>query len=547
MGTEYLPGGMFIIIAPAGCGKSTVANGVALCRLKAGLRGHIVYSYNATGKALLAPFAETLAMGGLTHGTFHQFARLVSTRCHVADSVPIFSSEIDMETRLAQITKEIDLSRRLHLLQGVVKGAGYRACVPSIKIGSTYAHLGDLANGIQPPEFLTWAGMALRWRCHGGKSLGAWKQYADTVLEPLGLWGNRDAIDTSLPHLPKHKRDYPQLLSAYDFVRGWRALTMVRCRLYDPFLNTYRLELAWYPERFDLSRGSGICDFLIVDEAQDVPGCESVYLPRALTAWGTEAWFAGDPNQELYTFMGTVNMLRTLQKITTTFVLSINFRVPGPVWAVAETHVRDLPPATVVKEAGVVEYCPRRPAMEHLQGAVVMFRGNRSLVSFAAQYMSDQKQPARVSRHCFARIAGAWRLWRSHPGLTATKTRRVSSAGDEDEEEEEGGDTDDFSAFELAFQAATGKLLAVLTAAPDTWLIQDDDTMDAADADPEGPPLLTTVHGFKGQGHHDVVLMPGIIPHSSKPSIDTPQGRLAYTAITRACHRLRIVMAGSKK
>lgn len=524
--TPFARDTVYVVIAPAGCGKSTVANQIALNRIAWGLRGHVVYSYNATGKAMLKPFAPSLETGALSHGTFHQFARMVSHQCHLdTPSGPC----PDLDLALASIMADTELARRLGELKGVFKARQtFSSAPPQVKLPSLLNQVSALTNGVQPPECMTWEGMAARWRAAGCTGRRAWLAYADAVLQPLGLWGSRDALDASGGGPVPAKR--PLLLTPYDFVRDWLVVTMVTRRLYDPYLNVHRLELAWFPHRFDFVRGMGLFDFLIVDEAQDVPGAESVYLPVLLRAWACEAWFAGDPHQELYTFMNTVNMLRTLDAPTAKFTLATNFRVPSPVWAAAEKHVLDLPHAVLVQTEGEVEYLPVPPRCRGLRGAVVLFRGNQSLVTFAAQHMLEEGQAARVSRHCFQKVQQAWSTWKAAPHLCMDASPVQ--------------DADDSVACRQAFQGATGAALRVFASHPTTWLVPEEDGVDAAA--PTSPPLLSTVHGFKGQGHPDVVLMPGIVPVRGKCSVDTPEGRLAYTAITRCSHRLRIVITGKR-
>ena len=568
--TAHAMSSVYVVIAPAGCGKSTVANRIALARIALGLRGHVVYSYNATGHAMRAPFAASLRTGKLTHGTFHKFASMVTGRCHVDGPVPLLSDS-DVDTALQSLCADTFLLESMHALKGVLV---YRPKgIPPVRQTTTVGHLGDLANGVAPPECVTWTGMAVRWRLHHSATFcnpAAWAVYADSCLSRLGLHGDRRAAEASViaPRVFKGV-PRPDLLSPYDFVRTWRAYTMVRQRWYDAYLNAHRLELAWFPERFDLVRAAGLLDFLIVDEAQDVPGAESAYLPRCMAAWNVEAWFAGDPNQELYTFMGTVNMLRTMEGITRAFVLSTNFRVPTPVWAAANAHVCDLPHATLVRSEGSVQYVAVAPPPSGVQGAVLLFRGNRALVKYGAEYMVAMGHPARVSRHFLARCMSAWRLWKSgvvHAGGPG------AHQGDDD--------SDDFCAFEQAFRNGIGKAGAVMQTPPSLWLQEEaEESEGSADAGACGglhgsshgcavedfddvaasvdsqattyisgeeeagvPPLLSTVHGFKGQGHHDIVLMPGIVTNRKKRhSVETPEGRLVYTAITRCSRRLRIV------
>jgi hypothetical protein len=528
--TPHTPGALFVVIAPAGCGKSTVANKVAMARIDKGLTGHVVYSYNATGKAMLTPFAESLASGRLTHGTFHQFARMINVHSHNAGT----EAPAEGMSFLCEHMEGVRVDALVPQLLGVFKKSSMFS-MPQVKLSSVVNHLGDLANGVQPPEYVTWQGLATRWAsaCPARRPC-AWKQYADLVLEPLQPWGCRTQADKlfDAPSLKSSSKP-PSPVPPYEFVRGWMALAMVRLRLYDPFLNAYRLELAWFPERFDLAKAPAF-DFLIVDEAQDVPGAESLYLPRVIKAWACEAWFAGDPHQELYTFMGTVNMLRTVgAHATRRFVLSENFRVPTRVWEAAEALVNDLPDATLVRHGGSVTYLRCPPKATLLDGCVLLFRGNHALVTFAAQYKVDTGRAARVSRHCFCRVQGAWSTWRAMVDKGKPVRLVLPTTVDED--------TDDFSAMQTAFQSATGKVLQVLSQSPVSWMQADDDGLDARDAPEDWPPLLSTVHGFKGQGHDRVVLMPGIVPGTGKVSVDTAHGRLVYTAITRCSSELRVV------
>jgi hypothetical protein len=584
---------------------------MATRRMDMGLRCAVLSQYNATLSAFRKVCVEQgVGEESIPKVTFNRFAKQVADLCH--RGVPALPPR---GTSMATLVAESSVLKSLSLLQGVFQDnaflSGSRASMAAAKRAGPRATdaglpariesiLSDLVDAAGPPEYMTWAGLYERWfgkvgpgRCPEDH-LRAWTQYVSALqrvgLLPLGSWHLHDIAQHLALHAEGSKApsSSKKPVDVYDWVLMWQACTAVRLRLYDTFYNAFRLELAWYPERFDFSRGVGTMDVLLVDEAQDLPYVDSVYLPHLHAAWNVEAWYIGDPHQQIYDYRGSTNMLANATHAARSIAMTKNFRNPPAVIKVLHQFVTGLPHITVMKPdtCGKVSFLDDPPSFESMRDALVMFRGNSSMLLTAAKHFAHTGgRRVGLAKPVLARVYRAWRRWTADTSshlLRKTAAGFGSGAGagagagamhdtasmialalQADVAEEEGGD-----AFLSAFSLAEGEVLKVMLQAPHVWLEERDEAVDWGSVVGVAP-MFSTVHSCKGQGHPNVVLMQGIVlrqpkhvkkqkptpgadmaPGGTKQNgwpITSPEGRLMYTAITRASDKLRIVLPGSAK
>lgn len=552
----FLPASATLVLAPAGSGKTTVTVAMAHSRLQKGQTCWMVAQYRATGVAFRKVCAATgVPTAAIPVFTFNTFARLVNQGCHL--DVPSAPEGLDRAEALVTAWREARVPALLSRLVNVFSDAWAASKVdrlaprasPDGGIGRYEGAISSMVDSATafggPPDWLTWQGMYNRWRAGGMPSGLVWDRYADEVLAPLALHGCRAAVAEHtkegglgvLQATRRQKADAgPPKVTVYEFVTGWCAAACVRLRLYDTFYNVHRLELAWFPERFDMGQAAlaGTApQVLLVDEAQDMPFVDAVYMPALHSAWGAEVWYIGDPHQQIYDFRGSTNMLARTDAADRVVTMTANFRNPQQVVDALLERVEDLPPIHVCNPApGQVVFQAVPPTFEAMQDALVMFRGNFGLVRAAGHYFAHMHCAAAVTSACLARIQGAWRKWRDD-GFPDKLPRAAAAMVDASL------DDDSRNAFVQAFSSAKGALRATLQQAPDTWLCGRDEDVPVNSG---APPLFSTVHSCKGQGHPKVILMEGIVPHVDDYwSIQEPEGKLVYTAITRASKYLCVV------
>ena len=595
-------GSRSVVRAPAGSGKTTVMVRLAKSRTEAGLRCAVVAQYNAT----IVAFHMACTGQGFDHAlvpvyTLNKFAKWVNETCRTGSRGPPVASSLSQLWEAGDATHFLPRLSNVFAESGDALAKAILRSVPRSASGPLPAPvvsaLSDMVDAREPPEFLTWAGLYVRWRRSGGaRAPGkAWETYAACVEAALQPYG--DSSPEALCQADLQRSGAPcSRVSVWDFVMAWQALAAVRHGLYDPFYNAHRLELAWFPERFDLQRGRGLLDVLIMDEAQDMPLVDSVYLPRlhGPRAWDLEAWYVGDPNQQIHDYRDSINMLQAdagneeesdpeddsdglsggddegsstvdseaetvaptppptpppSPRRTREFCMTVNFRNPKTVARALKAHVRGLPPMTIAREGGSVQYLSRAPLYSELDGALVMFRGNASLLVTAAEYFAATGRPVGVSLATHRRVCGAWRRWCADrfeiraSSLKACLARALKQAAGGLSEEAASGEgalaMDVASAvactseqgFLEAFGLARGRVLEIMKRDPSEWLHARDEAHGFAEEG--GTPLFTTVHSCKGQGHQDVVLMPGIMCTNGSSSAPAPA---PAPALTRGRH-----------
>ena len=558
--TPFAPGTRSLLLAPAGSGKSTVLAHLIAARSAEGLRSVVVCQFNATIEAMQQVVQEQGLPAPHTM-TLNRFAKEVVRTCHVDGPSNGGASYADVPAAWAAG----NLDSVLPLLQGVFAesgealrraverarprpapgGAGAAAATPMPR--PVADALDDLLNRPGPPEALTWGGLFDRWA--GTTGLGpdtaAWAAYAARVGPALHVLG--DGSVAALLARPRGRfvgsgkrprgagvagaaARVTARVSVWDFVMQWQVATMVRLRAYDPFYNVHRLELAWYPHRFDWARGRGQWDVLVMDEAQDMPMVDSLYMAglHVPEAWNVEAWYAGDPHQQIHDYRGSVNMLQPeCGAVARVFRMTTNFRNPKDVASALHAHIGGLPLMQVAKPGGRVQYLLRAPPHGALRGALVMFRGNCPMLLAAARYYHAVGEAVCVSEAVLGRIRGAWTAWsQGRPAFGIAGGARAAARADWDDLDEDGlveAATDAAATaaaitqssergFREAFDMARGSLRDIMATDPRRWLQARGEALPLTR---DGPPLFTTVHSCKGQGHPDVVLMRGVLQPSS--------------------------------
>jgi hypothetical protein len=428
-----------------------------------------------------------------------------------------------------------------------------------------------VARGATPPEAVTLRGAYVRW-CGAGRdpSTGPdspWATYVARVLVPLGFWGRGVVPGGPVPASaagppPGPGAKAPRRVRAYDWMAAWAATAAVTHGVRDMYGNVHRLELAWFPDRFDLAAARGPplhLSTLAVDEAQDTPQPEAAYLVRLALAAGLELWWAGDPHQQIFDFANSANALgpRAQAAAATVHTLATNYRCPQEVWAATAARVQGLFPVTLAVPGGTVEFVKGGlGAVGGLEGCLVLFRSNKGLMYAAARAALAPDAPrVFASKFWLQRLRGAQSLWFSrHKGASSGKAAAPDAddpaAADDDDggdggyggdgDGDDAGDDDDANVMVAAMRAAPPALAAVLRTTPETWVTPVDDGAIVGDV-PLPTPYYSTVHGFKGQGHADVVLAPGIVDHTGDTwTTDDRHGRLVYVAMTRSSARLRV-------
>lgn len=572
--SPFARGTRSVVLAPAGSGKTTVMVHLAQARLRANLACAVVCQYNATGVA----FHQACAAQGLEQArvpvyTLNRFAKLISdachTHCHRGKGSPA-PALFDLWTqgqlplvlkRLSNVLVETGDALQRALARAAPRGGGSAAGpLPAPVVNA----LSELINLQHPPDYLTWGGLYARWRqATGAKATTLlWAEYAGAVGPALQPLGDGDPAVLEAAARARARTPGPtarhEKVPLWDFVMTWQAYMAVRHGLYDPFYNAHRLELAWFPARFDLGRGKGLLDVLIMDEAQDMPAVDSLYLPRLHggDAWALEAWYVGDPNQQIHDYRDSINMLTSEAGGSggsggsgpdRVFRMTTNFRNPTQVAQAVSKHVRGLPPMRIHRDGGSVRYLSREPDLNTLDGALVMFRTNCGLLLKAAEYFLAMGRPVGVALATFSRVQRAWQRWAGDrfvitaPGVRATVEKALASVhrtnDDLDTVAEARAALDAVlsatseQGFTEAFGVARGPLLRIMQQEPSVWLCARDEA--AAFPAADDTPLFSTVHSCKGQGHQNVVLMPGILcaaPATSKSKASSKAGGKAKPA-----------------
>lgn len=535
----FLRGRFAQVSAPAGSGKTHALLSLAGRRVAAGLTCVLAYQYNATGAAYNVLAGRAAAAPALRHLTFCGLANAVEQQFHT--QAPCAATVCDAAAAgrfLHERWSTSGVADAMPALVGMVKywrpAVGRTSPAPCRWFDGV---LSDWTAAAAPPHHMTWRGAWLQWHAVTRLAVTSprWAQYCAGPLAALGLMGS--PADAGGPG-----RDEPPL-DPYDFVKQWAVVALVRARCYDVFYNAKRLELAWFPERFQLS-GDGarppLADVLFIDEAQDTPGAEAQYLFQLHAAWSLELWALGDRWQQIYDHCASVNMLRQgAPGVTHHYQLTRNWRVPRAVHDALVTLVPNVPAMGLPDDApaGTVQWleAAQDVVADVLAGAVVLCRSNKQLLTAAANYHCDTGEAPCVQPLCASRIARAWEQWAVTKRFADEQRKRRrpvtgGAAADDD-------DDDDTCGFTRAIETADTRRLRNLftTGAPSTW-IQRTDKVAWVPSSPTCAPLFSTIHGYKGQGAPKVVVLPGVF--AADLDITTPRGRLAYVACTRCTHTL---------
>jgi len=282
-------------------------------------------------------------------------------------------------------------------------------------------------------------------------------------------------------------------------------------------------------------------DMVFVDETQDLNRAQAELVMRA-TGKAGRVIAVGDDRQSIYTFRGadSASIERIIERLSaTTMPLSITYRCPRAVVALAQRFVPDLQAAEGAAE-GVVRtvHGSEIVVRSALPGDAIISRTNAPLVRLTLALLRAGKRAAMRGRDVGAGIAKLIRKAKTNSitdfaaWLTAYETRertRLIKAGKEDRVEE------------LADRVETIHALSEGCATVAELLTRIESLFD--DAAPNGSRiLLSSTHKAKGLEWDRVWLL----WDTYRPSGVREEQNLCYVAITRAKAEL-VIVEGVKK
>jgi DNA helicase-2/ATP-dependent DNA helicase PcrA len=146
-------------------------------------------------------------------------------------------------------------------------------------------------------------------------------------------------------------------------------------------------DMVWFPARHELRPASH--DVVLVDETQDLNAAQ-LYLVQALCKKGGRIVAVGDEAQAIYGFRGADSeaMPRLIRELEATVLpLSITYRCPKQVVALAQKIVPDLEAAPGAKDGNVRTIAPEAIADWSEPGDLVLSRANAPLRSLCLRVL----------------------------------------------------------------------------------------------------------------------------------------------------------------